>query len=121
MSSFGILLIDLLSILPDEVVCYIQAPSLENDVLQKMMVDSEFDYYQLVRLNKVNKQLFIDAILIDSTIAHFQNIQIRSNGNLLFQGYDGIDYGILSNSVTIPEWFAQAYVVTGDCMISKEW
>ncbi len=96
--------------------CDIQAPSLENDVLQKMM-----DYDQLVRLNKANKQLFIDAILIDSTIAHFQNIQIRSNGNLLFEGYDGIDYGILSNSVTIPEWFAQAYVVTGDCMISKEW
>jgi hypothetical protein len=115
MPSIGILLVDLLSILPDEVECYIQAPSLENPIIQNMMVD------ELIRLDKMNKQLFIDAIMIDSTIAHFNKVEIRSNGKSLFIGYDGIGYGTLSNSIIIPEWFTQAYVSNGDCVISNEW
>ena len=121
MTGTGILLVDLLAILPEEVECYIQAPSLENDVIQKMMTDTEFDYYQLVRLNKSNKKPFIEAVMIGEVVNYFHSMEIKADGKLLFEGYDGIEFGILSNTIIIPEWFTQTYVLTGDCTVSTEW
>ncbi len=115
------LLIDVLKILPEHVVCYVQAPSLEDDVFLKMTSKTEYDYYSLIHLDKTNKEILIRQILSHSIDKYFQNIQLKLNDKLLFEGYDGIEFGIISNSINIPEWFINEYIIKEGCIISKDW
>lgn len=121
MSTNCNLLLDALNVLPEEVECFIQAPSLENEVVQKMMTDSDFDYYKVVKLNNKSKKKFIDQVLAYSIADYFQNIQIKYNSKLLFEGFDGVEFGTLSKSIIIPEWFKEKYILTGLCTVSDEW
>jgi hypothetical protein len=119
----GNLLVDLLSILPENVDCFIQAPSTSNKVILSMMIDSEFPYYKLVRLSQSNKDEFINELLNSSVGDEFHSYEIKQNNKLLFQGYDGVDFGVLSMTVVVPEWFKKKHMVMDDemCMISNEW
>ena len=114
------LLTDRLQILPEEIECFIQAPSLENETIQNMMAVTEYDYYKLLRLSKSNRNEFINQELANSIGDYIQNIQIKQGSKLLFEGFDGIEYGTISKSVIIPEWFKEKYV-PDTCMISNEW
>lgn len=115
------LLVDVLKILPEEVECFIQAPSLENEIIQKMMLDSELDYYKSIKFNKTNKLEFINQELNFSISAYFQNIQIKSDNKLLFQGFDGVEFGTLSKTIFTPQWFKEKYILTELCIVSGEW
>jgi len=114
------LLIDVLNILPDEVECLIQAPSLENSTIQNMMLDSEFDYYKSIFFDKERKTDFINQEITNSIGNYIQNMQIRKGVGLLFEGFDGVEYGTLSKLVIIPDWFKEKYV-PDICMISNDW
>ncbi|WKW46811.1 hypothetical protein P3875_01680 [Myroides sp. JBRI-B21084] len=113
-------LVDILSILPNEVECLIQAPSLENSTIQKMTKKSKYDYYNLINLTEENKKDFIDEELTNSIGNFIQNIQIRKGDSLLFEGYDGVEYGVISKYLIIPDWFIKKYV-PDTCTISNEW
>jgi hypothetical protein len=119
--SSGILLIDVLDILPPVVECYIQSPDLEDEIIQKMMKETAFPYYKLITVNSLNRAKLIDRIKGHNINVYFQNIQIKNNGNLLFEGYDGIEFGIISKSISIPLWFKGEYILNGLCMVSDEW
>ena len=113
------LLYDILNILPEEIECFLQAPNLENEIILTMMVDCEYDYYGLVRVNKANRSNFVNEGLIRSISAYIQNVQIRRDGALLFEGYDGVEFGIISKEIGIPKWFQVKYV-PDTCAISTE-
>jgi hypothetical protein len=115
------LLIDVISILPNEVDCYIQAPSLEDDVILSLMNATKYDYYKCIKLTGATKDVFIKRINNFQVEEYFQSIEIRLNEKLLFEGYDGIKFGIISNSIRLPEWFINKYVKTGMCNTSNEW
>ena len=51
---------------------------------------------------------------------YIQKLEIRENGVLLFEGFDGCEYGMISKWVIIPEWFKEKYV-TETCIVSNEW
>ena len=121
MTISGILLIDVLSILPEELELYIQAPSLEDHVIQSMMNKTEYEYYKVIRFNIENRSEIINRIEHHFVGEYFQNIQIKVEDGLLFEGYDGIEFGIISKSINIPLWFKEEYVLTGLCRVSDEW
>ncbi|MGC4128200.1 MAG: hypothetical protein QM564_01275 [Bergeyella sp.] len=102
-------LIDLLDILPEDIDCFIQAPSLENIVIKEMLQDTEYDYYKLLKLNNTNKKIFIKQELETSFSMHIQNIKINKDRVLLFEGYDGVEYGSISQNICIPDWFKEKY------------
>jgi hypothetical protein len=115
------LLISLFNILPDEVDLYIQAPSLEDETILNLMSQSSKDYYKIFKLNNLNKGDFINHIETHPVLQFFQNIEIKNGEVLLFQGFDGVEVGILSKNVKTPEWFNEKYIITGDCTLSKDW
>lgn len=112
--------IDLFNILPESVTCFIQAPSLENNIIKNMLQDSEYDYYKLVTINSVNKEKFISQEIETSFSMYIQKIEIKQNNVLLFEGFDGIEFGIISKTVILPDWFKIKYI-SDVCTISKEW
>lgn len=113
-------LIDVFNILPDNVECLIQAPSLENSIIQNMMVDSNYDYYKLICFDKEKKQNFINQEIENSIGDYIQNIQIKNESKMLFEGFDGFEYGTLSKYIVIPKWFNEKYI-PDICMVSNEW
>jgi len=106
------LLINVLKILPEEIDCYIQAPSLENESILNMMSETEWDYYKLIKINNLNKESFCNS-LNDSTITqYFQNIELKNSNKMLFQGFDGVEIGIISKYIKIPIWFRDKYIIS---------
>lgn len=113
-------LVAVLNILPEKVECFIQAPSLDNIIIEGMLQNSAYDYYKLLRLDEASKDRFIQQELETSFGMYIQNIEIRENGALLFKGFDGVEYGTLSKKLFIPEWFKEKYM-PDTCLISSEW
>ena len=50
-----------------------------------------------------------------------QYIIFTYNGRTIFEGYDGLEYGIFSNSFDIPHWFAERYGQKDIYGISTMW
>ncbi len=113
-------LVDVLNILPEGIECFIQAPSLDNIIIEKMLQDSNYDYYKFLKLDKTNKDKFIEQELETFFGMYIQKIEIKEKGVLIFEGFDGVDYGTISKNIFIPEWFKEKYI-PDTCTISNEW
>lgn len=114
------LIIDILRILPESVECLIQAPSIENAIISGMLRKTDVDYFQRLFLDEQSKALFIQQEKEDSFSIYIQKIEIKKDGILLFEGFDGCDYGVISKYVDIPEWFKEKYI-PNTCMVSSLW
>jgi hypothetical protein len=113
--------IDLLNILPKEVSCFIQAPNLNNSEILDLMLPTKFEYYKEIKLTESNKKKVIEKIVTENVEEDFQSMEIRYNGQLLFEGYDGMGYGIISKTFKLPVWFIDKYIMNDICSVSKEW
>src|SRR5688500_15267886 len=90
-------IIDVINLMPEDSIAFIQAPSLESEPIVKRMEKTVFEYDTSIRLSKENKDLLIEEI-INSDIEHYiQSIEIRNNGRLLFEGFDGVEFGTFSS------------------------
>lgn len=116
----NILLVDVLNILPSDIECLIQAPSLKNEFIESIWIVSD-SYYFTIQLIESIRDKFITQIIDYKISDYFHNIEIRYNDKLLFEGYDGIEYGCLSKDIIIPNWFNERYILNEDCIISNEW
>lgn len=114
-------LINVFKILPEEIDCYIQAPSLEDVIILNMMSETEYGYYKLIKINNLNKEMFINHLTAHPIIQYFQSIELKNNNETLFQAFDGVEIGILSKYIEIPEWFNEKYIKNGECIISQDW
>lgn len=121
MNNIQSLLLDVITILPNEIDCYIQAPSLEDDVILSLMNTTKNDYYKCIKLTGPAKDIFMERIVNFQIEGYFQSIEIRLNEKLLFEGYDGVEFGIISNTIRIPQWFVNKYLKTGMCSTAKDW
>jgi len=121
MNNIDIFFIDILNILPDETDCYIQSPDLDDDELLQIMEDSDHDYYKKIHLDHENKIFLIEKLKNNNVNEFFQSIEIKKDSILLFEGYDGIDSGIISKSIYIPDWFKKKYKEIWDYSISIDW
>lgn len=113
--------IDVLKIMPENSVCYLQAPNLSSTALLSKLSPSEFEYYLLLKLDTINRLLIIDCVLSENVQEDIQMIEIKYNNKLLFQGFDGVEYGTISNKLKLTDDFIHKYINNDLCNISMEW
>lgn len=114
-------IIDILKIIPDETMCFIQAPSLDNTEFLALMQPSVYDYFIQVQLSQFNKSKLTSIIAQENIEIYFQSIEIRNNSKLLFEAVDGMEIGTISQYVQMPDWFIEKYIATGICLVSEDW
>lgn len=113
--------IDILKILPNEASCFIQAPNLEDSEILTLMQDTQFEYYKVIKLTDANKKKLIEKVAAQNIIEDFQSLEIRYNNQLLFEGYDSMEYGTISKTVELPIWFIDKYLKREMFTVSKDW
>ncbi len=113
--------IDIIKLVPDDSICYIQAPSNDNSQFLNLMKPSQFEYYLQIVLTPANKELLTKVIANDNVEEYFQSIEIRHNNQLLFEGYDGMEYGTVSKNLKLPVEFIEKYIGEEMYIVSKEW
>jgi len=114
-------LIDIIKIVPVNTVCYIQAPSLDESEILRMLQPSEYNYYRQITLTPENKTELINIISSENIEEYFHNLEIKEDNLLVVQAHDGMEIGIISKSFKVPDWFVDKYVKTEMCLVSSEW
>jgi hypothetical protein len=108
------ILIDILNIVPNKSICYINAPGIDdNSVVLNLLFPSDDNYDWYITLTADIKLLFIDIINAESIQHEFHKLDIKYDNSLLCESYDGMCTVILSESLHIPKWFADKYVQDG--------
>ncbi len=82
---------------------------------------SQFAYYQQMILSPANKETLVKIIKEEEVEGYFQSMEIRHDGKLYFEGYDGMEYGTISKDINLPENFIRDYINGGMCIVSNEW
>ena len=115
-------IINVIQLVPENSICFIQAPNIEcHSALNNLFMPSEFSYYQQVTLSHANKEAISDIIKDEEVEGYFQSVEIRHDGKLYFEGYDGMEYGTISKDINLPESFIKDYINGGMCIVSNEW
>jgi hypothetical protein len=113
--------IEVIKMVPNESICFIQAPSSESKELISLMKTSAFAYYKQLVLTPTNKKELIKIIAIENVEEYFQSIEIKYNDQLLFEGYDGMVYGTISKDLKLTDWFIENCIDKELCIVSSEW
>ncbi|WP_264531659.1 hypothetical protein [Flavobacterium sp. N502540] len=113
--------IDILKIMPTNAVCYLQAPNLSSINLLNKLKQSDLVYFSVLELNESNLQLIINCILEEDIQDDVQTIEIRYENYLLFEGFDRVQYGTVSNKLKLRDDFLNKYINDDLCNISTIW
>jgi len=113
--------IDIIKLMTVDAVLLIQAPSLEFQPVIDLMKETEFEYYKSIYLNDANKKVLIDATISDDIQDFVHSLEIRENKRLLFEGFDRMEYGEISNQFSLPQGFIEKYIEAKMCLISTTW
>jgi len=113
--------VDIINLVPDNSICYVQAPSLENSELLALLSESPYKYYKQVILSPSNKSLFCKIVSKEGVEIYFQSIEIKFNNDLLFKGYDGMDYGTISKRIELPAEFVNTHFPKEMYNVSQDW
>jgi hypothetical protein len=106
------LAIDIINISPDNSICLINAPSInENSTIFKLFNSSDHNNQQLL-LTPENKRKFVEVILSEGVEVFFHKLDIKMNNDFLFTAYDGLSGVEVSKKITVPDWFLKKYAGT---------
>jgi len=113
MSDEQSIIIDILKIVPDNSICYINAPNIDSDssILKLLTSATEYDWSIILTLDK--KKLLTSIITTESIQDCFHRLDIKFTNSLLCESYDGMCTVILSDNLNIPKWFTDKYVKDG--------
>ncbi len=99
--------IDVLEIVPDNSVCFIQSPSCDDKVFLNLMQISKYAWAKQIILTRQNKTFLKALISETSIVGEFNNMTIEENGLQIFEGHDGMEIGELSRNIQIPAWYRE--------------
>jgi hypothetical protein len=115
-------IIDVINLVPVNSILFVQAPSIENSGILNLMQPSSFEYYKQILLSQLNKRLLIEIISNENIEVYFQSIEIRFNEQLLFEAYDGMEFGTMSKKLRLTDQFTESYIYSKKmCIVSSEW
>jgi hypothetical protein len=103
--------IDIINLVPDDSMCFINAPSIGDgsDILKLLQVSSR-DYFDWeLELTTDNKRRLIDLIIRDEVETSFHRIDFEGDRDFLFVAYDGFLGVKVKDRLTVPDWFAEKY------------
>ncbi len=114
--------IDTLDIVPDNSICYIQCPSIDDDSkIRELFVPCEFDWGSKIILTAQNKQKLKEIIRNEPVVDHFHNMTIKHNDIILMKAYDGNVFGTFSKTLNVPQSFLDKYSPTEHACVSSDW
>jgi hypothetical protein len=113
------IIIDILEIVPDNSICYINAPSIDegSGILKILVPSNSFDWS--LTLSADNKIKFENIIKTEGIQHSFHRLDIEFNKLQLCESYDGMCTVILTDNLNIPEWFTNKYAKEGNCWSMK--
>jgi hypothetical protein len=113
--------IETIKLVPDGSVCFIQAPSIDDYDFQQTVQTSEFPYFQQLVLTLENKERLSELVKMKPLEEYFQSLEIRQEGTLLFEAFDGMEIGTFSKKFILPDEFENKYKSLGMLTVSSEW
>jgi len=121
MNEQQLFFISVLNLMPEGSFLFVQAPSLEDAAILNRLKETAQKYFKSIELSVENKNILVNKI----TNGGFQNYihfaEIRHGSQLLFQGFDGVEFGTISKQVSLPKDFVLKYINDNICTISKDW
>ena len=114
-------IIDLIEIIPNNSICHIQAPSVDESEFLEILDNSKYSWARQIILNSENKNKLKNLLLKIELEDQFQTVTIEKENEKLFEGYDGMEIGEISKNLIIPEWFKEKYIETEYCILSQNW
>jgi len=113
-------MIDTIEIVPDNSICYIQAPSVDNSNFLELFTKSKYNWARQVVLSSENKQKIKKLLLSSELENQFQNVTIEKEEEKIFEGFDGMEIGTISKKLNLPNWYVEKYVETKYCAFAEE-
>ena len=120
MKQNGLFFLDILSIVPlKDTRCFIQAPGIEG--LSSVLSKTDDPAIMVMDCNKSTIEIIKNKIIYSNIQDNIMYISIKNNDITLYEGYDGVEYGVFSKNINIPQWFRDKYKPSGWYEISDEW
>ncbi|RYZ86114.1 MAG: hypothetical protein EOP04_14505 [Proteobacteria bacterium] len=101
-------ILDVIQIVPDHILCWVQAPSLENTLFLSIFSDSGSWYRELL-LSDLGKSKFSQLVEQPDVLDYFQSLEISVERKIIFKAYDGMEFGQFHKSVNLPVDFTAKY------------
>ena len=114
-------MIDTIEIVPDNSICYIQAPSIDKANFLELFTESKYNWARQVVLNSENKEKVKNLLLRSEFEDQFHNVTIEKEEEKIFEGYDGMEIGEVSKKLSLPNWYVEKYIESKYCNIAKDW
>jgi hypothetical protein len=74
-----------------------------------------------VDLDESNQKILLEWNENDDFLDFVERLEIVKGDKLLFEGYDGMEFGTISKYVDIKEAFRKHYINGDSCIISENW
>ena len=114
-------MIDVLMIMPmDNLVGQIQAPELQNTKIASITQNTE-NGLDRIPIGTIEKEIIIKQVCLNDIQDYMSYIALRNKGELIFEGYDGLTFGLFSKNFKIPVWFITKYRDSGIYDVSDLW
>lgn len=113
--------IDTIEIVPDNSVCYIQAPDVNNVELLELLEESKYNWAKQIVLTLENKLKLKSLLLKVELEDRFHNVTIERESKKIFEGYDGMEIGEISKNLVTPNWYDKKYIETEYCNRANDW
>ena len=122
MNRNGSFLIDILSILPkNNIVCHIQAPDIESENISSILSQTSDPALMLMEIDNNSIATITEEVCNNNIQGSIQYISFENNGNIIFEGYDGLEHNIFSKSFELPLWFIEKYEQYDMYAVSPNW
>ena len=115
------LFIDILRLMPFEADLLIQSPHEEVLSVLEDIEHTKDGVFNTIRLSRENRQRLVYEVIYNDIEEYMQSIQIKIGDQLLFEGYDGLEYGTFSREFQLPTEFLEEYTPKEMVSISNEW
>ena len=115
--------IDILKLIPiEKSSIIIQSPHEEIlAVFKKINFKKESDISESINLDKRSREILTAEIIYNDIEEFIHSLEIRVNDKKIFEGYDGMEYGLFSKDFALPKEFKEKYTKLDMCMVSEDW
>lgn len=122
MKTDGLFFLDVLSIMPENnTYLYIQASDAISEKFLLLTSATDEPALRQAKCDKKTKKVLEDEVSNNDITDFFQYISIKHNGKTIFEGFDGLEYGVFSKDFIIPNWFCMKYEQDDRYTTSLDW